>query len=223
MRLLRKLSGGITGEVSISLLFFALYYLYLWLAVDLRLIYHDGGVILDFPIFYRGWEFFRGFVSYPGGLVDYTSAFFAQFFYIGWAGALVATAQTWLLWFFASSVMRAACGRSYKVVCFAFPVLLLGYYARYTYPFGVAMTVLAAMCFMRLYLSPVPKSNIAGLLVFLLLSVILYAIAGAGCLLFVVVCGLYELFFRRRLAMGLAFLLGGLTVAHIEGNGRFRF
>ncbi len=71
MRLLRKLSGGVAGEASISLLFFALYYLYLWLVVDLRLIYHGGGIILNFPVFYRGWEFFQGFLSYPGGPVDY--------------------------------------------------------------------------------------------------------------------------------------------------------
>ena len=222
-RLLRKLSGGVAGEGSISLLFFALYYLYLWLVVDLRLIYHDGAVIANFPVFYRGWEFFRVFLSYPGGLVDYASAFLAQFFYIGWAGALIATIQAWLMWVLALSVMRAACGRSFKAVCFVLPLLMLGYYAKYTYPFDVAMTVLAAMCFTRLYLSPASKSNIAGLLVFSLLSVILYAIAGAGYLLFIAVCGLYELLFRRRLAMGLAFLLGGLTVAHIEGMAVFDF
>jgi hypothetical protein len=222
-RLLRKLSGGAAGEGSVSLLFFALYYLYLWLAVDLRLIYHDGGVALDFPVFYREWEFFRGFLSYPGGLVDYASAFLAQFFYIGWAGALIATIQAWLMWVLALSVMRAACGRSFKAVCFVLPLLMLGYYAEYTYPLDVAMTVLTAMCFTRLYLSPASKSNIAGLLVFSLLSVILYAIAGAGYLLFIAVCGLYELLLRRRLAMGLAFLLGGLTVAHIEGMVVFDF
>ena len=223
MRLLRKLSGGVAGEASISLLFFALYYLYLWLVVDLRLICHGGGAAVNFPVFYRGWEFFRGFLSYPGGPVDYVSAFLAQFFYIGWAGALVATVQAWLLWLCAGSVTRAASSRILRLVCFALPVLLLGYYARYTYPFDVAMTVLAALCFVCLYLGTASKSSAGGLLVFLVLSVILYAIAGAGYLLFVVVCGLYELLFRRRPALGVAFLLGGLTVAHVEGVAVFDF
>jgi hypothetical protein len=222
-RLLRKLSGGIAGEGSISVLFFALYYLYLWLVVDLRLVYHDGGAVMNFPVFYRGWDFFGRFTSYPGGLVDYTSMFFAQFFYVGLAGPLVATAQAWLLWLLASSITRIACGRSYKVVYFAFPILLLGYYAKYKYPFGVAMTVLAAMCFTRLYMSTSSKGGIVRLLVFSLLSVILYAIAGAGYLLFIMVCGLYELLFRRRSAMALAFLLGGLTITHIEGKAVFNW
>ena len=222
-RLLRKLSGGVAGEGSISLLFFALYCLYLWLVVDLRLVYHDGGAVMNFPVFYRGWDFFGRFTSYPGGLVDYASAFLAQFFYIGWAGALIATIQAWLMWVLASSVMRAACGRSYKIVFFAFPISLLGYYAKYKYPFGMAMTVLAAMCFTRLYMSTSSKGGIVRLLVFLLLSVILYAIAGAGYLLFITVCGLYELLFRRRSAMALAFLLGGLTITHIEGKAVFNW
>jgi hypothetical protein len=222
-RLLRKLSGGIAGEGSMSVLFFALYYLYLWLVVDLRLTYYDGGTVLDFPVFYRSWEFFCGFLSYPGGLVEYAGAFLAQFFYIGWAGALVAAIQACLMWVLASSIMRVACGRSYKVVSFAFPVLLLGCYARYTYPLDVAMTVLVAMCFTRLYLSPASKNSVAALSAFLLFSVVLYAIAGAGYLLFIAVCGLYELLFRRRLAMGLAFLLGGPAVAHVEGIVVFDF
>jgi hypothetical protein len=222
-RLLRKLPGGITGERNISLLFFALYYLYLWIVVDLRLVYHDGGIVRNFPVFYRGWDFFGRFTSYPGGLVDYTSTFFAQFFYIGWAGPLVAAAQAWLLWLVVSSITRAACGRSFKVVCFAFPILLLGYYTKYTYPFGMAMTVLAAMCFTRLYMSTASKGGIVRLLVFSLLSVILYAIAGVGYLLFVVVCGLHELLFRRRPATALAYLLGGLTITLIEGKAVFNW
>jgi hypothetical protein len=223
MRLLRKLPGGAAGERSISLLFFALYYLYLWLVVDLRLIYHDGGVVRNFPVFYRGSEFFGRFISYPGGLVDYASAFLAQFFYVGWAGALVATLQAWLLWLLASSIMRVTYGRSCKVVCFAFPILLLDYYAKYKYPFGMTMPVLAAMCFIRLHLSAASKSSIAGLLVFSLLSAVLYAIAGTGYLLFAAVCGLHELLFRRRPALALAFLLSGLAITYIEGMAVYNF
>jgi hypothetical protein len=43
--------------------------MYIWLAVDLRLIYHGGEVITDFPVFYRGWVFFSGFISRPGGII----------------------------------------------------------------------------------------------------------------------------------------------------------
>ncbi len=68
-----------------SLLFFILFYLYIWLEVDTRLIYHGAGAISDFPVFFRGWTFFHRFTSYPGGTTEYLCALLSQFLYIGWA------------------------------------------------------------------------------------------------------------------------------------------
>ena len=60
-------------------LFFGVLFVYLWLAVDLRLIYAIA-TITNFPVFYKGWAFFFQTIAHPGGLVDYASAFFSQFF-----------------------------------------------------------------------------------------------------------------------------------------------
>ena len=54
----RDLGGAIR-----TLVFFVLFYLYLWLSVDLRLIYHGGGIIANFPVFVRGGAFFEQFMS----------------------------------------------------------------------------------------------------------------------------------------------------------------
>ena len=80
-----------------SFIFFTLFYLYLWLYIDLKLMYHGAGIITNFPAFYRGRPFFLQFLSYPGGLIEYISAFLSQFFYYSWAGALVVTIQAWLM------------------------------------------------------------------------------------------------------------------------------
>jgi hypothetical protein len=216
VRLLRKLSGGVAGEASISLLFFALYYLYLWLVVDLRLIYHGGGIILNFPVFYRGWEFFQGFLSYPGGPADYVSAFLAQFFYIGWAGALVATVQAWLLWFCTGSIMRAVNGWRPRWVCFILPIFLLVLYTQSLYQFTTAMTLLAAFGLVCLYVRTASKSKPVSLLVFLALSTVVYAIAGKGYLLFAALCAIYELLVRRRWPMSVVYLAAALIVSYIE-------
>jgi len=221
MRLLRRLSGSVAGTAALSLLFFVLYYLYLWMVVDLRLIYHGGGIVVNFPVFYRGWEFFRETVSLLGGLVEYMSAFLAQFFYIGWAGAVVATVQAWLMWLCTGSIMRAVSGRRVRWVCFIPPILLLGLYALYSYPFGIAMNLLVAFGFVRLYMGTTSKRRPTDLLVFLALSVILYVIVGGVYLLFVVVCGIYELFLRRRPELGLSFLLAAPVIAYIGGAGVF--
>jgi hypothetical protein len=218
MRLLRKPSGGITWTAALSLLFFILYYLYLWLVVDLRLIYHGGGTILNFPVFYLAWGFFQKFLSHPGGLVEYISAFLAQFFHIGCAGALIATVQAWLLWQCSGSILMAASGRRVRWVCFIPAIGLLSLYAQYIYQFDTAMGLLTALGFVCLYMGTTSKRRPMDLPVFLVLSIILYAIAGGVYLLFVVVCGIYELLFRRRPALALSFLLAAPIVAYIGGT-----
>jgi len=216
-RLSHRLSGSVGWTAALSLLFFLLYYLYLWLVVDLRLIYHGGGAIANFPVFYRGWEFFRDFLSYPGGLVEYISAFLAQFFYIGWAGALIATIQALLLWLCTGSIIRTVSGWRPRWVCFIPPILLLMLYARYSYQFSAAMTLLVALGFVCLYARTALKSNPVSLLAFLVLSIIVYAAAGVVYLLFAVLCAIYELLIRKRWWAGLMYLLLVPIVLQIEG------
>jgi hypothetical protein len=217
MRLLRRLSGGVTGTAALSLLFFVLYYLYLWLVVDLRLIYNGGETILNFPVFYRGWEFFRESVSWPGGFIEYVSAFLAQFFYVGWAGAVVATVQAWVLWLCTGSIISAVSGRRIRWVCFIPPILLLIIYGRYSYPFTTTTAMLASLVFVCLYLRIPLKSKPPALLVFLVLSIILYAIAGWAYLLFAMLCFIHELLVRRRWLMGVMYLVTAPVVSYIEG------
>jgi hypothetical protein len=222
VRLSRRLSGNIAGTAALSLLFFVLYYLYLWLVVDLRLIYHGGGAVKNFPVFYLGWGFFREYAFWPGGLVEYAGNFLGQFFYIGWAGALVATVQAWLLWLWTGSILKMAIGRRLGLVCFVLPILLLALYARYGYPLGVAMDLLVTLGFMNLYMRAASKRRPADLPVFAALSIILYAITGGAYVLFVVVCGIYELFLRRRAVLGTAFLLLGAIIAYILSEAVFK-
>ncbi len=224
MNLLRKMPLGITRTIALCSLFFILYYLYLWQVVDPRLIYHEGGNGWDFPVFYIGWEFFRRFISYPGGLAAYVSAFWAQFFYIGWAGALVATVQAWLLWLCTGVIVRAASGRRIRWVGFVGPILLLTLYARYVYPFvyehdvypfDIAMDLLIVLGLACLYMMTTSRARPVNLAMFVVLSIIVYVVAGGVYLLFSAVCGLYELLFRRRLAIALIFLVTPVMAAYV--------
>jgi len=214
---MRRLSGKVFGGAALSLLFFLLYYLYLWLVVDLRLIYHGGGVVTNFPVFYTGWGFFRESVSWPGGLVGYISAFFAQFFYIGWAGTLVATTQAWLFWQCSGSIMKAISGWLVRWICFIPVIGLLVIYSQYSYQFTVTTALLVALVFVCLYLRIPLKSKPAALLVFLVLSIILYATAGWAYLLFAVLCAIYELLVRRRWLISVTYLVAAPVVSYIEG------
>jgi hypothetical protein len=203
-----------------SIAFFILFYLYLWLDVDLHLIYHGAGEITNFPSFFKGWAFFGEFVSRPGGLVEYTAAFLSQLFCIGWFGALVATLQAWLICACAGYFLKVINYPRLRWLRFVPPILLLVIYTQYTYRFITTTAFLAALIFVCLYLKIITKSPRLGrfrIAIFLVLSIILYYLAGGAYLLFAVLCGVYELLFRGRWRTGLLYLFSAAVIPYVEG------
>ena len=226
INLTRKLSSQNPGGPVRTFIFFIFFYLYLWLEVDLRLIYHSGGVIPNFPAFFRGWEFCRQFMTYPGGPAEYLSALLSQFFYYAWAGAFVVTLQAWLMFISTGYFFKAIDATRMYWVRFVPPMLLLVTYNQYTYHFATTMAWLIAMLFVCLYLSTErsgifdAQKNTTGLFrlaVFLVLSIILYMITGAVQLLFVVLCAIYELVSKRRWQTAILYLLSASGIPYIIG------
>lgn len=215
--LLRKLLSQNRAGPLRTVLFFLLFYLYLWLRVDLRLIYHGGQTITNFPAFFRTWAFFRHLAPYPGGLVEYLSAFLSQFFYIGWAGALVVTLQAALICLCTDYFLRLIKASHFRCLRFVPPVLVLITYTTYTYQFVTTTALLMALLFVCLYLKAAPDTRFPRLLVFLLLSGILYVTAGAAYLLLALICATHELLFNRRWQMALMYLVSAAVTTFVLG------
>ena len=212
--------GQDVGGLIRSSIFFILFYLYLWLDVDLRLIYHGAGEIINFPSFFKGWAFFKEFVSRPGGLLEYTAALLSQLFYIGWAGALVATLQAWLICVCTGYFLRVTNYPRLRWVRFIAPILLLIIYTQYTYRFTTTTALSAALLFVCLYLKMTTKKHQAGWFqpaVFLVLSIILYYVAGGAYLLFALLCAIYELMFGGRRQTALLYLLSAAVIPYVVG------
>jgi len=202
-----------------SFLFFTFFYLYFWLYVDLKLIYHGAGIITNFPVFYKCWTFFVPFLSYPGGPVEYLSAFLSQLFYYSWAGALVITVQASLMCLCLNYLLKAANSLRSHLICYTLPILLLVLYTQYTYYFVTTMAcsiaLLTACLYLKITLSQANSFSCA--IVFLILAVIIYYLAGGALLLFAVVCTIYELISRSRYKISLFYLLSATVVPYILG------
>ena len=202
-----------------SFIFFTFFYLYLWLYVDLKLIYHGAGIITNFPVFYKGWPFLLPFLSYPGGPVEYLSAFLSQLFYYSWAGALVITIQAWLIYLCLDYLLKAANSSLSHLICFALPTLQLVLYTQYTYYFVTSMAFLSGLVTAYLYIKITLSCarNFSCVIVFLIMSVIIFYFAAGAFLLFAVLCAIYELFFRHRWKISLLYSLSAGAIAYILG------
>lgn len=204
------------------MVFFGLLYLYLWRVVDLRLIYYAAGMVSDFPTFFRGMAFFRSFISYPGGLVEYVSALLAQWFYYPWSAALVVTLQAWLLAACGGVIFDAAGASRFRWTRFAFPVGLLVIGSHYAYPFTSVMALLVALAASCIYVTMAPRlGRLITALLLLVLSAIVYYAAGGGYLLFAVLGAVYELL-RKRWGPGGLCLASVFAVPYVIGVLIFR-
>lgn len=216
--------GRIAGPLR-DVLFFGLFYLYLLLIVDLRIIYHhSSGAMVRFPAFFRGWPFFRQFLSYPGGLVQYLSSLLAQFFYIGWAGALVVTAQALLLCIFTDSIIKAAGPPRLRILRYIPPILLLSAYTQYTFYFVTTTALLVSLAFAALYPKLTTHNRPVRFIAYAAGLVILYTIAGGAYLPYAVLCLIYECAFgpgpgggrTSRWQMALLYLLSAAALPYVE-------
>ena len=200
-----------------GLVFFVFFYLYFALEIDVRLLYHCGGLIDNFPAFYRGWDFFRGFLTYPGGIVEYLSDLLVQSFYYSWLGAAVVTGQAWVLYLCTGYAITGFGISGWRGLRFLGPLLLLTIYSQYAFHFPTTMGLLVALVSFCLYLRFSPNGTAGIIPLFLILSTVLYIAAGGPVLLFVALCGLYEMLLRGRKVLGLVQLASGAAMPYVLG------
>jgi hypothetical protein len=213
----RNLASQNHGRGIRNLLFFVLFFFYVWLAVDPRLIYHSSEYVTNFPVFYRTWSYFLELTPHPGGLVEYGASFISQFLYFSSAGALVLTLQAFGFFFTIDYVLKTLDAPRLRPAAFVAPILLLTGYAKYTYHFIETTAVLVALLSACLYLKfrMVNRPVRAGF--FLALSVILYPLVGGAYFAFAMLCATYELFFARSLRTGLSYLLLAVVIPCVAG------
>jgi len=206
-----------TGALAQDFLFFGLFFLFLWLRVDPRLIYHGGWNIPDFPVFYKGWFYLREFLGRPGGTVEYVSDGLAQFLFYPVAGAIVITAQAWLISACAGYWLGPLIPPRFKALRLVPALVLLPLYSTYTFHFMVVNSLAAALLFFVLF-RRIPRPEAApGFVVTVILSGALYALSGGGVLVFVALCAADLWILKRGWKTGLAVLALGVLIPYAVG------
>ncbi len=199
------------------------YFLYLWLVVDLRLVYHSIGIFVPYA-FSTGWLFFEEHLSRPGGLTEYAARWLSQGLAVGWLGALIATAGAWSA-SLGVDVLTGAAGRPRSVAVRYVPaILLVVAWGSYNDPLWPLLVVLVAAACFAVYVSGSQRSVVQSVLALLAGCVVVYLAAGSGGLLFPLLVAIYEALIRRRWPLALAAVACGAGIpwgvgAAVYGRG----
>ena len=178
---------------------FVLFALVVWLVVEPTLLYH-----YQCPVFMTGGEFLQRFTARPGGLAEYAALFLAQWYDVPWLGILVVTGLAWLVCMTTRSLLNATGRRVHPAASLVPAVLLLAMCQRYSdhliTPVALAVSLSAAALYVRLR---VRRASVRLGVVAAIAAALFYAVGGM-VVLFGVLCGLFELLHRRKVAAAVA-------------------
>ncbi len=205
--------------------FFLLFYLYVWLVIDPRLLHHSLGLLCSYHCvsYTTEWSFFWECVSRPGGVVDYGARFLWQFFCYGWMGALIVTAAAWTTSLAVDVLTRLADRPRGLVVRFVPAVLLAVICGHYEQPLKTVLSLLVAFVCFAAYLRWSSRGGGGRSVALLVLTcVVAFLLAGSGGLLFPCLAAIFEFIHRRRGLVGLVALLCVAGVPLTVGAAVFR-
>ncbi|HPG42155.1 MAG TPA: DUF6057 family protein [bacterium] len=178
-------------------------FLYFWLWVNPTLIFQTQE-----PVFFSSNRFLLEHLTWPGGVVEYLSALLGQFYYYPAAGALVLTmicwkasiAMGWLYSFF--KPVKA------NYIFLVIPsILLLGLSSLYTYNLSFSIGLLITLFMFNLLLKGAAGIPAIRPLLFWILAIVNYYLAGGFVILFILLYIIYLLFHYKKLFDILAVLL----------------
>jgi hypothetical protein len=171
------------------------------------------------PLFYFDNNFFREYLTYPGGIIDYVSTFLAQSFYYPWLGALVITLIAWLISVNVKRILEDVSESKQVLFLNLVPaILLLILHGMYEHTFSIDVGLLLVLSAYNIFYKTAPDSIIKRLVYYLFVSVLVYYIASGLYFLFVIMCLLQEVFVKKRNDLGFFYLIIAGFIPYIAAN-----
>jgi hypothetical protein len=192
-----------------SLLFFLLYFLYLLIKINPELYYQ-----YQIPVFFTGMDFLKYYLAYPGGLTEYMGLFLSQFYYYPVVGALIPTAIAFLLTKSFEKILEIP-KKGLLVLQFIPAALLLLLHNFYKHPLQIDISLLFPVLFFQLYKQIYPSRVVLRIIIFFVLSLFLYYITAALFFLFILLCIVYDVLFKRSYIINAFYLIFGYIIPYL--------
>jgi len=213
---LGRLSSRNLGRPIQGCIFFILFFLFVYLWIDPKLIYHGHGQSVIYPICTSEVSAFEDYPAFPGKAAMYMAARLPYYYYYSWAGALIITGIAGLLCIGTDKFIATVGGGRLRWLRFVPAIFLLAQHGRY-YPFLLAenLALLIALFFLYFYIRMPLHSAGSRLVMFMVFSAVMYATAVQLYLVFVLMCVSVEFFNKRRVNTGLLCLFSGLLIPYL--------
>jgi hypothetical protein len=193
-----------------SIAFFLLAGSWIWLVVEPALQYHTFA-----PVFFTTGRFFREFLTFPGGLLDYATAFLLQFYKFSWLGGCLTTGLGVIVFVSTRVLVNRAGWKEPRIIAWFPLALLLVAQSQYATPwFSKVLGVVAATALAALYVV-LGEEFKWRCFVYWVLAPFIYLALGGAFLLFASLCTLYEVLSRKRWLMAGVVGLSGLVLPAI--------
>ncbi|MFC1558455.1 DUF6057 family protein [candidate division KSB1 bacterium] len=197
-------------SVIYSAVFFITFYFYVLFRINPQIIYHGNGVAA-FPVFFKGMIFFKNFINYPGGLIDYISAFLSQLYYFPSVGAFIITTITLVICLLTNSLIKSFGGISSRLLFLLSAIFVLIAFNQYLNYLSIILKLLISLLFFRFYLFVSHSKIIYRIIFYFIITSFLYYTAGSSGFFLALLCGLYEVFILRKHIIGLLYIITSIT------------
>jgi hypothetical protein len=180
--------------------FIAVFFYILW-RLDPALYYQ-----IQVPPFLWDSTFFQQFLAFPGGLVEYLSNLFSQFYYYPWIGAFVITTILVTTFLLSRALLNyISPDLKNSILTYIPTVLLLIMFSQYEHRLTYTLAWLQSLLFFLIYMKLLTKPILARLVLFFILATVLYFTSAGFMLFFAVLAIIAEVLYKRHILLGLVY------------------
>jgi hypothetical protein len=134
-----------------------------------------------------------------------------------WIGPVVVILQAWGIALCIDMIVEKCGGKWFGCMRYAPGIVILFFYTSYVYHFETTMAMLVVLGLFNLYIRINSQKWQRSLVWFAVLMVFAYYVAAAGSLLFLIMCGIYEIAIKKQGITGIECLLFGVAVPLLIG------
>lgn len=172
-------------------------------------------------VFFLSAKFFNDFIFIPGGLIDWISALFMQFWFSNFLISFYIVLCLWLVMFLTKKWIEGVFKtKSIHSIHLIPSGILLAYHTQYESQISVTLALIVNFLALVLFLRWAPKNQNSRTIIAVTISIFLFWITGAAFFIFAMLLGIDEIL-RKRFISGIVVIITSSILPFIAINTIF--